>query len=238
MIASRFMAGLLRILHDRGGVAATEFAICVPLLLAAGGFGIELANYAIVNLRVSQAALNLADNGSRVGAMSSQSIVQLRESDINDVLQATRLQGDGINLTNFGRITISSLENIQQSYDNAPVQRIHWQRCIGLRSGTNYESGYGTARTTDGTTADSSTAGTAAPQGMGDVGYKVSAPNGSGLIFVEVNYDYQPLFGSMFLGSRRIHSIASLIVRDRRDYTMLYNPSPTAARATCDKFTA
>lgn len=223
--------------EERRGIATIEFAICLPVLAVAGGFGIELANYSIVSLRVSQAALNLADNGSRVGAMTSLSVVQLREADINDVLQAARLQGDSIDLTTNGRIIVSSLENVQQSYDSAPVQRIHWQRCLGLRSGTNYDSSYGTTKTTDGTTADSSTAGTVLTAGIGDTGYKVNAPTSSGLIFVEINYDYQPLFGSMFLGTKRIHNIASLIVRDRRDFTMLYNPSPTATRMTCNKYT-
>ena len=73
---------------------------------------------------------------------------------------------------------------------------------------------------------------------MGDTGYKVNAPAGSGLIFVEINYDYQPLFGSMFMSSRKIHHVASLIVRDKRDFAQLYNPSPAATRMTCDKYTA
>ncbi len=38
-----------------------------------------------------------------------------------------------------GRIIVSSLENVQQSYDTQPVQRIHWQRCIGLRGSTASE---------------------------------------------------------------------------------------------------
>lgn len=223
---------------DRRGLATIEFAICAPVLMMAGGYGIELANYSIVSLRVSQAALNLADNGSRVGSMNSLSIVQLRESDINDVLRAIRLQGDSIGLTTYGRVTLSSVENIQQSYDSAPVQRIHWQRCIGLRSGANYDSSYGATQPTDGTTAASSTAGTTIAAGIGDPGYKVNAPSGSGLIFVEINYDYQPLFGPMFLGTKRIHNIASLIVRDRRDFTQLYNPSPAATRQTCNRYTA
>jgi Flp pilus assembly protein TadG len=223
--------------NERRGIATIELAICLPVLLVAGGYGVELANYSIVSLRVSQIALNLADNGSRVGAMTSQSVVQLREADINDIFDAVQLQGQSIGLTSYGRVTVSSLENVQQSYDLVALQRIHWQRCIGLRSGTNYDSGYGTTKTTDGTTADSSTAGTLAPLGIGDTGYKVNAPISSALIFVEINYDYQPLFGSMFLGTKRIHSIASLIVRDRRDFAMLYNPSPAATRMTCNKYT-
>jgi Flp pilus assembly protein TadG len=239
MIGAKMLARIARFWREeRRGLATIEFAICLPVLTVAGGYGIELANYSIVSLRVSQIALNLADNGSRVGAMSSQSIVQLRERDINDVFEAVQLQGASINLTTYGRVIMSSLENVQQSYDSAATQRIHWQRCVGLRSGTNYDSSYGTTKTTDGTTSDSSTAGTAASGGIGDTGYKVNAPSGSGLIFVEINYDYQPLFGSMFLGTKRIHNIASLIVRDRRDFTMLYNPSPAATRMTCNRYTA
>lgn len=223
---------------ELSGLAAVEFAMCAPVLLVAGGYGIELANFAMVNLRVSQAALSLADNASRVGLMGSLSVVQLRETDINDVLQAARLQGESIDLTTYGRITVTSLENVQQVYDAVPVQRIHWQRCLGARSGTDYDSSYGTTAITNGISAIASAAGTAAPTGMGDTGYKVNAPAGSGVIFVEINYDYQPLFGQMFMAPRRIHDVASLIVRDRRDFAQIYNPSPAATRLTCDKHLA
>lgn len=227
-----------RLWRSTSAVAAVEMAFSLPLILAAGGYGIELSNYAIVNLRVSQVALNLADNGSRVGLMDSLSVVQLRESDLNDVLTAVQKQGETIGLTTYGRVTISSLENIQQNWDTAPIQRIHWQRCIGLKSGAGYDSTYGITAVTDGITAASSAAGTTMIDGMGDTGYKVNAPSGSGVIFAEVNYDYQPLFGTMFMGSRKIHHVASLIVRDKRDFAQIYNPSPAATRMTCDKYTA
>lgn len=222
---------------DRSGLASLELALSLPLILVAGGYGIELANYAIVNLRVSQVALNLADNASRVGMMDSLSIVQLRESDLNDVLDAARMQGDSIDLTTHGRIVMSSLENIQQTYDVAPVQRIHWQRCLGTKSGAGYDSSYGTTTITDGITAVLAAAGTTMAAGMGDTGYKVNAPSGSGVVFVEINYDYQRLFGSMFMEPKKIHHIASLIVRDKRDFAQVYNPSPAATRMTCDKYT-
>lgn len=236
MIGSGMLARWTRFWRNESrGLATIEFAMCLPVLLLAGGYGIELANYAVVNLRVSQVALSLADNASRVGLMGSLSVVQLRESDLNDVLQAARLQGDSIDLTAHGRITLSSLENVQQSFDSEPVQRIHWQRCIGVRSGADYDSSYGTSAITDGIAATQTAAGTVLSAGMGDTGFKVNAPTGSGVMFVEVNYDYQRLFGSMFMGPRKIHEVASLIVRDRRDFTQLYNPSPAATRATCDK---
>jgi hypothetical protein len=56
-----------------------------------------------------------------------------------------------------------------------PVQRIHWQRCLGKRSGTGYDSSYGTTTTTAGTTATLANAGTVSA-GMGDAGLMVSAP--------------------------------------------------------------
>ncbi|MBA2935898.1 hypothetical protein HZF05_17600 [Sphingomonas sp. CGMCC 1.13654] len=222
--------------RDTSGLALLEFALTTPLVLLVGGYGVELSNLALTNLRVSQIALNLADHASRVGLSSTLTTTQLRESDVNDVLEAARLEGSGIDLTTHGRVILSSLENVQQSYDSTPVQRIHWQRCIGLMSGTGYDSTYGTTSSTAGTVATSGYAGTAAPNGMGDTNYMVTAPSGSGLMFVEINYKYQNLFGSLFVGSKTIHYIASFIVRDKRDYSMIYNPSPAASRSTCNVY--
>ncbi|WP_249341264.1 MULTISPECIES: histidine kinase [unclassified Sphingomonas] len=220
---------------DRSGTSLIEFALGLPLLLLAGLWGIELTHFAIMNQRVSQLTLELADNASRVGLFSGQTTIQLREADINDVLQQTRLHGSAIDLTTKGRVTLSSLENVKQSYDTAATQRIHWQRCIGTLSGTSYDSSYGTTSVTAGTTATQADAGTAAPNGMGDAGSQVSAPPNSGVMFVEVNYLYTPLVGAgWFTSQQRLHYIASFIVRDNRDFSKLYNPAPAATKATCD----
>lgn len=227
----RFARSLLR--HE-GGVAYIEFAFAAPILLSIGCYGIEISHLALTHLRISQVALNLADNASRVGVSSNLTTTQLREVDVNDVLQGARLKGSTMGLTTYGRVTLSSLENVQQTYDTAPVQRIHWQRCMGVKSGTGYDSTYGTTTTTAGTDATAANKGTAAASGMGDTGSQVSAPSGSGVMFVEVNYDYQPLFGSLFVSSRIIHYTASFIVRDKRDFSQIYNPSPAASRSTCN----
>lgn len=232
------IVGARRLAADCDGTSLMEFALGLPLILAMGGYGVELSNLAITNLRISQAALQLADNSSRVGVSSGQVTTQLREGDINDVLQGTRLIGNGISLTTRGRVTLSSLENVQQSYDTAPVQRIHWQRCIGLRSDTGYGSSYGAPSTTAGSTATLANAGIAAPNGMGDSGAQVTAPSGAGVMFVEINYQYRPLFGSMFVSASKLHYVASFLVRDRRDYAQIYNPNPQATPSTCDKYTA
>jgi len=241
MILSRPRAAVRRLCRnlkrDRSGVAMIEFAIALPLVLGVGCYGLETANLALINLRISQIALALADNASRVGAYSGLTSQQLREVDVNDIFAAARYQGNGIDLTTNGRIILSSLENVQQSYDTAAVQRIHWQRCLGLKNGTGYDSSYGTTTTAAGTTATQTNAGTAATNGMGDSGAQVNAPGGSGVMFVEINYLTEPLFGTWLTSPARIHYVATFIVRDRRDFSQIFNPSPTATRMTCDKYT-
>jgi Flp pilus assembly protein TadG len=236
---------LRRLARDRRGLGLMEFALAFPLIFAAGGFGIELSYYALCQLDISQYALNLADHASRVGVVASNGVSQLRETDINDVLQGAKLEGDPINLTTYGRVTLSSLENVSQSYDANTTQRVHWQRCMGLKKGVGYDSTYGVAKITAGAdapdnwtaSADDQYAGIARSAGMGDATAPVSAPADSGVMFVEINYDYQPLFGSIFLGAKKIHYVASFIVRDNRDFSQVSNPTPKATPSTCNLYT-
>jgi hypothetical protein len=118
------------------------------------------------------------------------------------------------------------------------VQRIHWQRCVGKKSGADWDSSYGTTEPDDGTDATEDTQGTPAPQGMGEPGAQVNAPPDSGVMVVEINYEYQPIMARWLVGTPRIHYVASFVVRDDRDFTQLYNPEPAAPRATCDKHEA
>lgn len=221
-----------RLRADTSGLALTEFALGLPVLLAIGMYGIDRANMALTVLKLNQLALNLADNASRVGVNSTLSTQQMREVDVNDIFQGLKAQGASINLTTNGRVILSSLER-----DSSGTQRIHWQRCIGLKSGATYDSHYGTTLITDGTTLTGNT-GTAASTGMGDTGFKVNAPvNNSGVMFVELNYRYTPLF-SWLSGPADLHYTASFIVRDPRDFAKIYNPTPAATLATCDKYTS
>ena len=224
-----------RLWREQRAVSMIEYALAAPLMMAMGGYGVEVSNLAITNMRVSQYALQLADNASRVGVNSGLATFSLREGDINDVLQGLRLFSAGAKLTAYGRVTLSSLENVQQKYDDDNVQRIHWQRCIGLKSGPGFDSSYGTTSVTAGTDATSGTQGADAPDGMGETGQKVNAPENTGVIYVEVNYQYQPLFGSLFVSATKLHYVASAIVRDKRDFSQIFNPAPTATPSTCDK---
>ena len=220
------------IARDRSGVALIEFAYSLPVVLGLGCYATEVANLMVMNERVNQITLNLADNASRVGDMQSDNSSQLREIDVNDVLTAARLQGEKWGLTSYGRITLSSLE------ERDGKQFIHWQRCLGLRKGTNYDSRYGVASTDSGTQPLPSTPGKEVT-GMGDAGKTITAPPDSGVMFVEINYDYQPVVGTAWLpeGVLRLHYIASFIVRDKRVFNQIYNPAPTATRYTCDRYT-
>lgn len=238
--AGGLRAAARRLRRSTSGLALIEFALSLPPMLALGVYGLETTNYALTQLKVSQIALNLADTASRTGVGAQLSMSQLREFDVNDILQGVRIQGQGIQLTTQGRIILSSLENIQQSYDTAgPVQRIHWQRCLGKQSGPGYDSSYGSTSTAAGSDNKVGNAGITVPNGIGDnPASMVTAPAGAGVMFVEINYQYKPLITSFFLGTPRIHYIASFIVRDRRDFSQLFNPPPAAAQSTCDKYTA
>jgi len=238
MIQRIFSKFVFRFYHDRTGLALIEFALSAPIMLLVGCSGVELANLAMVHMRVSQIALNLADNASRVGAYSNLATQQLREVDVNDILQAARYQGAGIDLGANGRITLSSLENVAQSYDTQPVQRIHWQRCIGTQGGASFDGQFKTkVSTTAGSTASVNDKGYDLPLGISDNGSPpIMAPGGAGVMYVEVNYRTTPLFGTWFAPTQTIHYIASFVVRDRRDYSQIYNPTPTSSPSTCNLY--
>ena len=80
MNRSRFLSrisnhwGALR--RDNSGLALIEFAFIAPIMLLLGIGGIELVNYTIANLRLSQAAVHVADNGSRIGDRDQLAVVQ------------------------------------------------------------------------------------------------------------------------------------------------------------------
>jgi hypothetical protein len=216
-----------RLRHDVSGLALIEFGYSLPLLLGLTGYGLELANLANANMKISQAANALADNVSRVGLESALAKTQLRESDINDGLTGVARQSGTMDVGTNGRVIISSLE---RNADGG--QWIHWQRCLGVR---NYASSFGVAG--DGVT------GTAFP-GMGPASARVTAPdNESAVMFVEIIYDYKSIFSDIYVSNRQIKFHASYIVRDKRDLTVnngtgITNPTPAATSYTCNRFTA
>ncbi len=216
MIAVRPRRLLRRLSRTCSGVAMTEFALSLPLLLTAGLWGVETANFALVTMHVNQLATHLADNGARIGDTSSLAMRKIYEGDINDLLIGSNLQGGkGLDFYEHGRAIISSLEVLPTSMTQ---QYIHWQRCKGKKV---WGSHYGFQG--DGITS--------AIAGMGPPGEEVQASIGDAVIFVEVAYDYQPLILDQFVSSRQITATASFIVRDSRDLTQIYQRDPNRPSA-------
>lgn len=209
--------------RDQSGLALTEFALTAPLVMTMGLFGLEAANMARAHMRISQITSTVADTTSRVGEDNLLTQKRIRESDINDAFEGVRAQSGSYDITTHGRVILTSLEQ-------NPVggQWIRWQRCVGLK---NVASSYGTV------VADGATR-TNVP-GMGDPGDEIMAPPDSAVMFVEVVYDYQPLFSNSLFGAKTIRSKAAFLVRDRRDLTAGNNPRPETgvAASNCTQFT-
>lgn len=221
--------------RSRSGVAAIEFALILPFMTIAGLYGTELTWFMLTNMKVSQVAMQAADNASRIGDTSTLENRAIFEADINDLLVGANLDGPGLELYQRGRVIISSVEVWNQSGNCANngcpggtatngQQFIHWQRCRGLK---NVSSSYGVQNA-------------ALPNGIGPVGQEVSAPADSAVMFVEIKYDYRPLVSTMFINNVTISAIASFLVRDSRDLTGIKqrnagSPDPVAS---CNTFSA
>ena len=102
----------------QSGAALTEFALSLPLLLTVGLWGTEVAHKAIMQMRVSQIAVLVADNASRIGENSLLGETKLYEADIDDVLLGAEIQGgSAFGLYDRGRVILSSLEVVPDTED-------------------------------------------------------------------------------------------------------------------------
>lgn len=214
-----------KILKDNNGVAMTEFAISLPFFIGVGMYGVEISNMAITNMAVSQVALNLSDNASRLGQTNGGIVTpSITENDILQVFAGTRIQGRNLDLLENGRVILSSLE-VNPGND----QVIRWQRCKGLRT---FESAYGPEGING--TDDASFLG------MGQTGQEVVATTDTAVMFVEIEYRYQPLFGTLFFEERVFSQEAAFNIRDDRNLEagLVVSTDPVAPPATCDLFDA
>jgi hypothetical protein len=207
---------LQRLRSDRRGVALTEFAVLLPLVMIVGFGGIELANFALTYVRINQIAVTLADNISRAKQASATGAPQLREFDIQDAFTAAMRQGADLRLQQRARLIVSSLE-----VNSSGGQWIHWQRCAGAKRYTPRYGSEGAGRT-----------GTSFP-GMGPPARRVTADPGGAVMVVEVAYDYHPLLSYLIPTTSEIVRSAAMTVRDDRDLSQIYNPAPAVAVASC-----
>jgi hypothetical protein len=214
------LSRLRRLLGRKGddrGVVIIELAYTLPFLLLIGFGGMEIANLTLANTRISQLTLSAADNAARIASGSNLATPQIREVDINDIFTGAHLQSGDLNFQAHGRMILSSL---QTNADGG--QHIRWQRCFGNRPSS--PSSYGVAGV--------GATGASFP-GMGPTGREVKAPAGGAIMFVEVYYTYQPLLYGSWMGPRTIRSTAAFTVRESRDLSQVYNPSPAAPVRSC-----
>jgi Flp pilus assembly protein TadG len=217
------LARIARLRRDNSGMAVVEFALTLPFVIIVTMSAAELTNYTTTKMRVSQLALQIADNGSRIGTGTVLSNKTISETQINDILSGANLQAGKLGLFANGRVILSSL----QPGVAANTYVVKWQRCKGLKTFTYYAAG-----TTERSSSPTSTANP----------YKVTPPSDGAVMFVEINYTYQPLIAARFLPNiTEIKEIAAMTVRDNRDYTGgtagIYNTEGATA-ASCTVYSA
>lgn len=214
---------LRRLRSDKSGLALIEFAYSLPVFLGLGFYGVEVANLAITQMKMSQVALSMADNASRIGTLDSNlGAKEIAESQVNDVFQAAAIQSGRVRVFQDGRAVLSSLE-----LNATGGQTIRWQRCKGMQV---EDSEYGV----EGVGENDNDF-----EGMGAATNRVSATSGTAIMFVELTYEYQPLFGDMFIGNREIRQEAAFTVRDKRELDTDPDSDVSSVRtSTCDKYDA
>lgn len=195
-----------RLQRDRSGLALVEFALSLPILMLLATTGLELANYVITCKRISEIAILVADNASRMGAQSAINNKPISEAEINDVFIGADLQGQGLDLTQHGRIVLSSLQRNAEG-----GQMIKWQRCYGSPA---FEPRYGLEG--EGAT------GTSFP-GMGPEENRITASPGEAVMVVEISYTYQTVTPLLDQSFGVITERAAFNVRDNRDLSAVYN---------------
>ncbi|XHS01624.1 hypothetical protein ACFB49_32320 [Sphingomonas sp. DBB INV C78] len=238
-------------------MALTEFALFMIPTLFLGLAGLETVNFVIANVRIGQIAMATADNAARVRDT-------IDEHDINEMFIGAKLAGQGIHFADQGRIILSSIEprtvaplTTTVGGKEVPNQWIRWQRCYGMK---NVASAYGAPRTaadaviTDGSEAwkrsDPAQASaapsdqvksvpmmgaTASPTGIGPNANRIAALTGTAVLFVEVVYDYKPIFWSSLIGERTIRDTIAFNVRQRADQVLRPGGLAATSWSTCSR---
>lgn len=189
-----------RLVRDTRGLALVEFALVLPVMITLVFYGIELANYTLTRQRISQLALQVADNGSRIGIQEILRNRPITETQINDLFTGAALQGGTVDMRGKGRIILSGL-----TVNSGGGQWIQWQRCYGAMA---FASHYG--RQGEGAQGSGF-------KGMGPEANRVTATSTGAVVFAEVAVTYSPIISTMWAPSPTISEIASFAVRDDRD---------------------
>ena len=208
------------------GLALTEFAFSLPILLALSLYGFETANLAIAHLRVSNIATITADSAARVRD-------SIDEANVVELMTGAKMTGNSIRFAENGRIFLTDIERHTDGR-----QWIRWQRCDGA---LNVASSYGPdfrpkrangAVIADGTEIYQSNRTTLSDASqrsdptystltaVGPAGRQISAASGTAVMVVEVVYNYQPIVSERLFGPIQIRYESAYSVRQRSDQSL------------------
>lgn len=219
MMIKKLKSRLKQIASDNSGLALIEFAYSLPIFLGLGMYGSEVAYLTLQKTSLSQTTVSVSDNAARMGTTVNDDISKtIFESDIIQLIAGAAIQAGDIDLMENGRIIISSLE-VNEDGD----QVIAWQRCRGK---LDVDSEYG----------DEGTNGTddVSFVGMGATGSELQAVEGDAIMYVEISYQYQPLFGDMFMEPTILYEEAAYNIRDSRDLDAGLRNDGVDEAYTCD----
>lgn len=191
------------LLRNTEAVSVLEFALVLPLFMTLGMYGAEIAWLNATALEVSQVAVSMADNASRIGQTDNSGVTPtVSSSDVESVLNGALEEGGTIDLEDHGRVILSSLEG----HPVTGKQYIHWQQCKGKGK---QQSAHGKPDITGGLL-------TSILNGLVLGGKTIKAPSGGAVMVAEVWYEYKGLFGTLFVDKIVLHEEAAVIARDDR----------------------
>jgi hypothetical protein len=199
--------------RDTRGFSLIEFAIALPVFLALVFGGLELANMALTQQRVTEIASQMAQNAAR-------GTNQVDEADVSQIMTGGRLAAEGTPILTKGRVIISSVRlNAARN-----GQWIEWQRCDG--SDATVTSAYG-----------------AQGKGKSDTLQQVGpapglkAIDGVNIMVVEVSTKYQPIIGNAFSLIREgsaLKAVAAHVARERTTFGIKNDGNLTSSQIrTC-----
>ncbi|WP_237392428.1 TadE/TadG family type IV pilus assembly protein [Aurantiacibacter rhizosphaerae] len=200
----KMRATLRNLRRDTQAVSTLEFALILPLFIGLGLTGIELAYMSTVNMQVSQTAISLADNASRLGQTDNSSVTPtVTEADVDSIMSGAMRQGETYDLMENGRIILSSLE-----YDDTTgLQYIHWQRCQG---DLDRDSMYGDEGINNGL-------GSKTIEGVGLDDSLITAAPGSAVMVAEIYYEHNGILKGTFGETAHFREEAIFAIRDDRN---------------------
>ncbi|HQS95480.1 MAG: pilus assembly protein TadE [Novosphingobium sp. 17-62-19] len=203
MINRRLTLRPLRsLIRNSEAVSVLEFALVLPVFMTLGMYGAEIAWLNAAALEVSQVAVSMADNASRMGQTDNSGVTPtISDADVDSVLAGALEEGSTVALEENGRVILSSLE----AHPVTGKQRVHWQQCKGKS----------TKKSTHGKPDDTGLLPSVL-NGLVLGGKTITAPSGSAVMIAEVWYEYNGLFGTLFVDNIVIHEEAAVIARDDR----------------------